>query len=61
MPIYEYTCANCGHELEVLQKMNEKPLKKCPQCKKPKLQKNISTGGFILKGGGWHRGGHSAG
>ncbi|MEE4378870.1 MAG: zinc ribbon domain-containing protein, partial [Candidatus Competibacteraceae bacterium] len=26
MPIYEYRCADCGHELEVMQKMSENPL-----------------------------------
>ena len=25
MPIYEYRCASCGHELEALQKISEPP------------------------------------
>lgn len=61
MPIYEYVCSNCGHELEIMQKMSDKPLKKCPKCSKQKLQKKVSAGGFILKGHGWHKPGHSAG
>lgn len=61
MPIYEYVCEKCGHEFDKIQKMDEKPLVKCPQCKKRSLQKKISAGGFILKGYGWHRPGHSSG
>jgi putative FmdB family regulatory protein len=54
MPIYEYECRNCGHHLEALQKVSEAPLKKCPECGKPTLQKLVSAAGFRLKGGGWY-------
>lgn len=54
MPIYEYRCAECGHELEKLQKMSDAPLKDCPACGKPGLQKLVSAAGFRLKGGGWY-------
>jgi putative FmdB family regulatory protein len=54
MPIYEYQCTDCGHELETLQKMSEDPLRDCPECGKPALQKLISAAGFRLKGGGWY-------
>jgi len=54
MPIYEYRCDACGHELEKLQRMSEAPLKKCPECGKPKLQRLVSAAGFRLKGGGWY-------
>lgn len=50
MPTYEYQCENCGHKFEKLQTMSAKPLKKCPECKKNKLNKLISAGVFI-KGG----------
>ncbi|MEC8437992.1 MAG: zinc ribbon domain-containing protein, partial [Pseudomonadota bacterium] len=26
MPIYEYRCENCGHELEAVQKISDSPL-----------------------------------
>jgi putative FmdB family regulatory protein len=55
MPIYEYVCEACGHELEKIQKMSDKLLKKCPQCKKQKLRKKISAGSFILRGSGWYK------
>lgn len=54
MPIYEYRCGACGHELEVLQKLSEAPLSDCPECHKPALSKLISPVGFQLKGSGWY-------
>ncbi|WP_295436072.1 zinc ribbon domain-containing protein [uncultured Thiodictyon sp.] len=54
MPIYEYRCERCGHELEKLQKLAEDPLTECPACGEPTLKKLISAAGFRLKGGGWY-------
>jgi putative FmdB family regulatory protein len=54
MPIYEYRCSECGHELEKIQKISDLPLKDCPACGKPALRKLISAAGFRLKGGGWY-------
>ena len=54
MPIYEYRCGACGHELEALQKLSEPPLSDCPECSKPALAKLISAVGFQLKGSGWY-------
>lgn len=54
MPFYEYQCTKCGHEEEVLQKISDKPLKKCPVCGKPAMQKKVSAAAFRLKGGGWY-------
>jgi putative FmdB family regulatory protein len=54
MPFYEYQCKNCGHDLEVMQKINELPLKKCPQCGKSQLQRLMSAPVFRLKGAGWY-------
>jgi putative FmdB family regulatory protein len=31
MPLYEYSCDKCGI-VEVLQKITEEPLDKCPNC-----------------------------
>jgi len=55
MPIYEYRCEACGHELEVLQKLSDAPLTDCEQCGKPALKKMISAAGFQLKGTGWYQ------
>jgi putative FmdB family regulatory protein len=54
MPIYEYRCKACSHELEVIQKLSEEPLKFCPECGQPELTKLVSAAGFRLKGGGWY-------
>lgn len=55
MPIYEYKCAKCGHEIEVIQKISESHLVKCPECKKNFLEKQLSAGGiFIFKGDGFY-------
>ena len=54
MPFYEYQCNNCGHALEAMQKVSDPPLKKCPHCGKPQLQKLMSAPVFRLKGGGWY-------
>ncbi len=53
MPIYEHVCQKCGHHLEVMQKMSDKPLSKCPECK-GKLEKIFSQTSFQLKGSGWY-------
>lgn len=52
MPIYEYRCSKCG-EFEVMQKITDKPLSKCPSCKS-KVSKLMSNTSFQLKGTGWY-------
>lgn len=54
MPIYEYICADCGHEFETLQKMSDAPLRDCPSCSQESLKKKISAPGFRLSGSGWY-------
>jgi putative FmdB family regulatory protein len=54
MPFYEYECAKCGYHDEVLQKISDKPLTKCPNCGKQGLRKLISAPVFRLKGSGWY-------
>ena len=54
MPFYEYQCTKCGHEEEVLQKISEKPLRKCAACGKSTMKKKVSAAAFRLKGSGWY-------
>jgi putative FmdB family regulatory protein len=54
MPFYEYQCSSCGHHVEVLQKISDAPLRKCPECGKQQLKRLISAPVFRLKGGGWY-------
>lgn len=55
MPIYEYQCKACGHQLEAFQKISEKPLTTCPACQQNELDKLISAAGLQFKGAGWYR------
>jgi putative FmdB family regulatory protein len=54
MPFYEYECRSCGVQTEVLQKISDKPLRKCEACGKSALVKLVSAPIFRLKGGGWY-------
>src|SRR5579872_6993794 len=54
MPIYEYQCSKCNHQMEVIQKMSDLPLTECPECHQPALNKLVSAAGFQLKGTGWY-------
>ena len=53
MPLYEYKCLTCGYVLEVLQKVNEPHLKKCPDCG-GMLKKLLSAPAIQFKGSGWY-------
>ncbi len=54
MPIYEYRCQSCEHELEKLQRMSDDQLVDCPHCGQPALKRLISAVAFRLKGSGWY-------
>jgi putative FmdB family regulatory protein len=54
MPIYEYRCSACGHEMETLRKLADPPLTECPACHAETLVKKVSAAGFQLKGSGWY-------
>lgn len=54
MPIYEYVCGHCGHELDKLQKMSADPITLCPECHKETLSRKISASAFKLTGSGWY-------
>ena len=54
MPIYEYKCSLCNHQFEILQKINDAPRKKCPECNSNNLRKLVSAAAFKLKGTGWY-------
>jgi putative FmdB family regulatory protein len=53
MPIYEYACHKCGDQLEVLQKMSDKPLSRCRKCG-GRLERVLSPSSFQFKGSGWY-------
>ena len=53
MPLYEYRCTKCHELCEVLQKVKDKPLEKCPKCGAP-VVKRISSPAIQFKGNGWY-------
>ena len=56
MPTYEYVCNNCKHEFERFQSMKDRPIRKCPECGKLKVQRLIGAGaGIIFKGSGFYQ------
>jgi len=54
MPFYEYQCSACGHHHEALQKISDRPLRKCPACGRAAMRRLVSAPVFRLKGGGWY-------
>jgi putative FmdB family regulatory protein len=54
MPFYEYECQNCKFYTELMQKISDPPLEKCPSCGKKTMKKLISAPVFRLKGAGWY-------
>ena len=54
MPFYEYECPSCKYYAEVMQKISDAPLTKCPSCGKRGMKKLVSAPVFRLKGAGWY-------
>ncbi len=52
MPIYEYRCEACGHQMEAMQKMSDPALTECPSCNAEALKKLMSAGSFRTKASG---------
>src|SRR5206468_10420292 len=53
MPTYEYTCRDCGHTFDVVQKMTDEPLTVCPECGGP-LRKVFAVPAISFKGSGFY-------
>ena len=60
MPTYSYQCEACNREFEKEQRISEAAIRKCPSCGKLKLRRLITSGNFILKGGGWYSDGYGS-
>lgn len=58
MPVYEYQCKACGDQFELRRKFSDAPVNECPKCGGEVTKLISSTGGFSLKGGGWHAEGY---
>jgi len=60
MPTYSYACGACGGSFEIEQRISEDPIKVCSLCGKPEAHRQIVSGNFILKGGGWYADGYGS-
>ena len=54
MPTYEYACAKCGHEFEVVQSFSDAPITVCPECQ-GEVKKVFSNVGVVFKGSGFYK------
>jgi putative FmdB family regulatory protein len=54
VPTYQYTCRECGEQVEVVQKFTDDALTVCPACGGV-LRKVFSPVGIVFKGSGFYR------
>jgi putative FmdB family regulatory protein len=54
VPTYQYSCTECGHFLEAVQKFTDDALTVCPECN-GKLRKVFNAVGVVFKGSGFYR------
>ena len=55
MPTYDYKCTACSHAFEIFHSMSEVK-RKCPECGKNALERQIGTGGAVIfKGSGFYQ------
>ena len=55
MPTYDYTCRYCSEDFEIFHSITQRPLQKCPKCKRRGLKRRIGSGaGLIFKGTGFY-------
>ncbi len=49
MPIYEFTCRDCGEDFEMIRKVTDGENPACPVCRSHNTKKKMS--GFIARSG----------
>jgi putative FmdB family regulatory protein len=54
VPTYQYSCTECGHFLEAVQKFTDDSLTVCPECG-GRLRKVFNAVGVVFKGSGFYR------
>jgi putative FmdB family regulatory protein len=54
MPIYEFSCLECGDEFERIQSFSDKSLPVCPHCHSHRVQRRLSPPAIHFKGSGWY-------
>lgn len=53
MPIYEFRCKKCNNQIEVFQRLSDKPPTRCKKCG-GRMEKMISQTAVHFKGEGWY-------
>lgn len=53
MPTYDYRCAGCTQEFEVVQSFYDDPISVCEECG-GKVAKVYRSPGIVFRGSGWH-------
>lgn len=53
MPIYTYTCDNCGDQ-EILQSITDDMLTQCPRCDTISFRKTFNQVGIVFRGNGFY-------
>jgi putative FmdB family regulatory protein len=54
VPTYQYSCTECGEQVEAVQKFTDEPLQVCNACG-GRLRKVFSPVGIVFKGSGFYR------
>lgn len=54
MPIYEFSCLDCGNEFERIQSFSDSSLPTCPVCHSHRVQRRLSPPAIHFKGSGWY-------
>lgn len=54
MPMYAYRCQSCGVQFEKQQKFTDKPLTRCPECRKGTVKRLLQPPAIVFKGSGWY-------
>lgn len=52
MPIYDYACQSCGHQMEVVHGVHDSGPSECPVCGGA-MRKLLSAPAIVFKGSGW--------
>jgi len=53
MPIYEYECRKCGHRFERIQKISDRRVRTCPQCR-GRVDRLAAAPAIRFKGSGFY-------
>jgi len=54
MPTYAYQCQSCGVQFDKVQKFTDKPLTRCPECRKGRVHRVVQPAAIVFKGSGWY-------